>query len=142
MVHINQLGSTTTVDATKLKDAELGQLLETLAIEAKTRSQQRRKDLNNNEKEQVKFLNKCRSLVQMVIPGPVEVDIDKPLEKSYQLFESVVSALQAQIQDTKEEQKEETVRLLMDQHTTFAEAYKLLQDHMEESIITEEVLRD
>ena len=93
------------VDATKLKYAELGQLLETLEIEAKTRSQQRRKELDNNEKEQVKFLNKCRSLVQMVILGPAEVDIEKPLEKAYQLFESVVSVLQEQIQDTKEEQK-------------------------------------
>ena len=103
MVHISQLGSTTAVDATKLKDGELGQLLKTLAIEEKTRNQQRRKELDNNEKEQVEFLNKCRSLVQMVIPGPAEVDTDKPLERAYQLFESVVSALQAQIQDTKEE---------------------------------------
>ena len=93
MVHISQLGSTTAVDATKLKDAKLGQILETLEIEAKTRSQQRHKELDNNEKEQVKFLNKCRNLVQMVIPGLAEVDIDKPLEKSYQLFESVVSEL-------------------------------------------------
>ena len=83
MVHISQLGSTTAVDATKLRDGELGKLLETLAIEAKTRSQQRCKELDNNEKEQVEFLNKCRSLVQMVTPGPVEVDTDKPLEKSY-----------------------------------------------------------
>ena len=30
----------------------------------------------------------------------------------------------------------------MAQHTTFTEAYKVLQDHMEESIITEEILRD
>ena len=54
----------------------------------------------------------------------------------------MVLALEAQIQETKEEQKEETVRLLMAQHTTFSEAYKVLQDHMEESVITEEVLRD
>ena len=79
MVHISKLGSTTMVDATKLKDAELGQLLKTLAIKEKTRSQQRRKELENNEKEQVKFLNKCRSLEQMVMPGPTEVDTDKPL---------------------------------------------------------------
>ena len=51
-----------------------------------------------------------------------------------------MSALQAQIQDIKEEKKEETVRLLMEQHTAFSEAYKVLQDHMEESFITEEVL--
>ena len=30
----------------------------------------------------------------------------------------------------------------MEQHTAFFEAYKVLQDHMEESVITEEVLRD
>ena len=30
----------------------------------------------------------------------------------------------------------------MVQHTTFSEAYKVLQDHMEESVIIEEILRD
>ena len=30
----------------------------------------------------------------------------------------------------------------MAQHTTFSEAYKVLQDHMEEFVITEEILRD
>ena len=77
-----------------------------------------------------------------MIPGPIEVDTDKPLERAYQLFESVVSMLQAHIQETKEEQKEETVWLLMEQHIAFSEACKVLQDHMEESIITEEVLWD
>ena len=123
-------------DATSLTDAELGQLLKTLAVEAKTRSQQRRKELDNKVEEQVKFFNKCKNFAQLVMPGPVEVDTDKPLERAYHLFESMVSALQAQIQETKEEQKEEIVRLLMAQHTTFSEAYKVLQDHMEESIIT------
>ena len=46
------------------------------------------------------------------------------------------------MQDTREEQKEEIDRLLMHQHTDFTEAYKILQDHMEESVIMEEVLRD
>ena len=131
MVHISQLRSTTSVDATKLRDGELGKLLETLAIEEKTRSQHRCKELNNNEKEQVEFLNKCRNLVQSVLPGPTEADTDKPLEKAYKLFESVVSMLQAQMQDTREEQKEETTRLLMQHHTNFSKAYKVLQDHME-----------
>ena len=54
----------------------------------------------------------------------------------------MVSTLQVHIQETKEEQKEETARLLMEQHTAFSKAYKVLQDHMEESIVTEEVLRD
>ena len=76
------------------------------------------------------------------MPGPVEVDTKKPLERAYQLFESMVSALQAQLQETKEEQKEESARLLMAQHTSFFEAYKVLQYHMEESVVIEEILRD
>ena len=56
MVHISQVGLTIAVDATKLRDVELGQLLETLAVEAKTTSQHRRKELENKEKEQVEFL--------------------------------------------------------------------------------------
>ena len=60
------------------------------------------------------------------MPGPIEIDIDKPLERAYQLFESMVSTLQTHIQETKEEQKEETAQLLMAQHTAFSEAYKVL----------------
>ena len=67
MVHISQLGLTTTVDTTKLKDGELGQLLETLSIKAKIRSQTRHKDLDDTEREQVKFLIKYRNLAQSVI---------------------------------------------------------------------------
>ena len=142
MVHISQLGLTTAVNTTKQKDGELGQLLETLAIEAKTRSQTRRKELDDTETEQVEFLVKCRNLAQSVILGPMEANTDKPLEKAYQLFKSMVSVLHVQMQNTREEQKEETVSLLTHQHTTFSEAYKVLQDHMEDSVITEGVLRD
>ena len=74
------------------------------------------------------------------MPIPIEVDTDKLLERAYQLFETMASSLKAQIQETKEEEKEEIARLLMAQHTPFSEAYKVLQDHMEESIITEEIL--
>ena len=105
MVHINQLGLTTAVDATKLKYGELGQLLETLAIEEKIRSQTRRKELDDTKKEQVEFLLKCRNLAQSIIPGPMEADTDKSLEKEYQLFESVVSTPQVHMQNTKEEKK-------------------------------------
>ena len=73
--------------------------------------------------------------------GPTEIDTDKPLERVYQLFESMVLTLQVHIQET-EEQKEETARLLMAQHTAFSETYKVLQDHIEHSVVTEEVLRD
>ena len=113
MVHISQLGSTTIVDTINLKDRELGQLLETLAIEEKTRSQTRRKELDDTEKEQVELLSKCKNLAQSIILGPMEADTDKPLEKAYQLFESVVATLQVHLQNTKEYKKEETSRLLM-----------------------------
>ena len=71
-----------------------------------------------------------------MIPGPIEVDTNRPLERAYQLFETMVSTVQARMQETKEEQKEETARLLLAHHTAFLEAYKVLQDHMEESVIT------
>ena len=80
-------------DATSLTNAELGQLLKTLAVEAKTRSEQRRKELDNKVEEQVEFLNKCIKLTQPVMPGPIAVDTDKLLERAYQLFESMVLAL-------------------------------------------------
>ena len=57
--------------------------MESLAIEAKIRSQNRHRELDDNEKEQVEFLNKCRNLVQSMISGLTEVDTDKPLEKAY-----------------------------------------------------------
>ena len=82
-------------DATSLTDAELIKLLKTLAVEAKTRNEQRRKELDNKVEEQVEFLNKCRNLAQSVMPGLIKVDIDKPLERAYQLFESMVSELKA-----------------------------------------------
>ena len=125
-----------------MTDTEVGQLLKTLAKEVKTRTARKTKDLSNKNTEQVEFLSKCRALAQSVIPGPIEVDMDRPLERAYQLFETMVSTVQARLQETKEEQKEETARLLLAQHTAISEAYKVLQDHMEESVITEEVLRE
>ena len=124
-----------------MTDTEVGQLLKTLAKEAKTRTARKTKELLSKNAEQVEFLGKCRALAQSVIPSPIEVDTDRPLERAYQLFESMVSTVQAHLQETKEEQKEETARLLLAQHTAFSEAYKVLQDHMEEFVITEEVLR-
>ena len=49
------LGSNTIVDATKLRDRELGQLLETLASEPKTRSQIKRQQVDEIKNEQVEF---------------------------------------------------------------------------------------
>ena len=75
-----------------------------------------------------------------MIPGPIDVNTDRPLERECQLFEMMLSTVQTRMQETKEGQKEEIVRLLLAQHTAFSEAYKVLQDHMEESVVTEEVL--
>ena len=90
----------------------MGQLLESLTTETPTRSNTRREQLDSTKKEQIEFLSNCRSLIQIVILGPIEANTDKPLEKSYQSFESVVSTLQTHLQNTKGYQKEETSRLL------------------------------
>ena len=54
----------------------------------------------------------------------------------------MVSSLQSHLQNTKEDQIEETSRLLRQQYIAFSEAHKVLQDHLEESIIIDEVLHD
>ena len=75
----------------------MGQLLKTLAKEAKTRTERKTKELIDKNTEQVEFLDKCRTLAQSVIPDPIEIGIDRPLERVYQLFESMVLTLQAHI---------------------------------------------
>ena len=82
-------------DASSLTDPELGKLLKTLAVEAKTRSEQRRKELDDKNAKQVEFLNKCRNLAHLVMPGPIEVNTNKLLERVYHLFETMASALKA-----------------------------------------------
>ena len=100
MIHISHLGSTTAVNK-KLNDGELGQLLETLATEAAVRNHTRREQIDNTKKEEIKFLTKCKNLIQIVIPGPLEVDTDKPFKKAYHLFESMVSTLQSHLRNIK-----------------------------------------
>ena len=51
-----------------------------------------------------------------------------------------MSNLETQLHAKKDEQKEETSVLLRSQYTTFSEAYKVLQEHLEEFTTTEEVL--
>ena len=92
-----------------MDDTKVGQLLKTLAKESKKRADQKSKELVTKNAEEVKFLDRCRALVQAMIPGPIEVDIDRPLERAYQLFETMVSTIQTRMQETREEQKEETV---------------------------------
>ena len=66
------------------------------------------------------------TLTKIVILGLVETDTEKPLEKEYQLFESVVSTLQAQLEAKVEGKNEETFMLLRQQYTTFSKAHKVL----------------
>ena len=73
----------------------------------------------------MEFITKCRNLTQTILPVVAKTDRDKPLERAYHLFESVVSNLQTQLQTKKEEQAEETFVLLKQQFTTFSEAYKV-----------------
>ena len=70
-----------------------------------------------------------------------ETDTEKPLERAYQLFESVMSNLQRQLQIKRNEQNEETFVLLRQQYIAFSEAHKVLQDNFEESLTTEKVPR-
>ena len=85
-------------------------------------------------------MTKCKSLNHTVLLEANETNTGKPLERAYQLLESVVSNLQVQLQAKKEEQKEETSMLFRQQYTSFSEAHKVLQEHLEESTTTEEVL--
>ena len=55
------------------------------------RSEKRNKELQDKNAEQVEFLDKCRNLAQFVMSGPIEIDTDRPLERAYQLFESVTT---------------------------------------------------
>ena len=112
MIHLQHLGSTSAVDTPKLRDGELDQLLGALTKEATIRNQKRQEQFNKFKEEQVKFLTKCRNLTQMVVPGTTDTGTDKTMERAYQLFESRVSNLQAQLQAKKEDQKEETFVLL------------------------------
>ena len=88
-----------------MTDSEVGQLLHTLAKESKRRMTIVGKQLREKETAEVKFLGKCRSLVQSVVPGPVDVSIDQPLERAYQLFEGLVSTIQTHLKENKSEQK-------------------------------------
>ena len=84
-------------DASSITNTDLGQLLKTLASEAKTRSEQRNKELKDKITKQVEFLDKYRNLAQSVMSGPIEINTDKPLKRAYHLFESMVSTLHAHI---------------------------------------------
>ena len=120
----------------------MGQLLENITTEAAIRNQTKREQIDKTKKEEIEFLTKCRNSIQIVIPGPLEANIDKPLEKEYQLFESMVSTLQSHLLNKKEDQKEEISRLLRQKYRAFLEDRKVMQDHLEDSVIIEEVLHD
>ena len=69
------------------------------------RNQNRKEQIDKLEEEQVEFLTKFRNLTQTILPGEKETDSDKPLERAYQLLESVVSNLQTQLHAKKDDKK-------------------------------------
>ena len=84
----------------------------TLNKEVAIRNQSRREKIEKIQAKQVEFLSEYMNLTQTVLPGITEINTDKPLERAYQLLESVVSNLQTQLQAKKDEQKGETFVLL------------------------------
>ena len=76
-----------------MDDLEVSQLLKTVAKESKKRTDRKNKELVAKHAEEVEFLGRCRNLVQTMIPGPIDVDTDRPLERAYQLFETMVSTV-------------------------------------------------
>ena len=116
--------------------------MEALNKEARIRKERKQEQIEKLKTEQIEFLTKCRNLTQTILPGATETDTDKPLERAYQLFESIVSNLQTQLQTKKDEQVEETFVLLRQKYTKFSEARKVLKEHFEESTTTNEVLRN
>ena len=90
-------------DASSLDDSEVSQLLKTVAKESKKRIDRKNKELVAKNAEEFEFFSRCRALVQIVVPGPLEVDTDRPLERAYQLFQTMVSTVQTWMQETKEE---------------------------------------
>ena len=78
----------------KIRDRELDQLLETLTTGTTTRNQSRKEQIEKLKVEQVEFLTKCSNLTQTILLETTKTDTDKPLERAYQLLESVMSNLQ------------------------------------------------
>ena len=71
----------------------MDQLLEALNKEAKIKKERKQEQIEKLKSQQLEFLTKCRNLAPKLIPGAEETDTDKPLERAYQLLESVVSNL-------------------------------------------------
>ena len=101
--------------------------MEALNKESKLRKERRHAQIEKLKTEQMEFLTRCRDLAQKVILIPEGADTDKPLDHAYKLFESVVSSLQTQLQEKKEENIEHTSVLLRNQYTTFSKAHKVLK---------------
>ena len=97
VIHLHQVGLNSIIETPKLIYGELDRLLEALTKEASTRNRTKQERIEKMKTEQVKFLTKCRTLTQTVIPRMDETDTDKPLERAYQLLESVMSNLQTQL---------------------------------------------
>ena len=90
-MHLVQIGSTTTINTQKDREEDLDMLLDPINKESRIR-----REINI---EKTEFLTKCENFPKQIITTPEGVNIEKPLDRAYQLFDSVVSKLQMPLQE-------------------------------------------
>ena len=78
------------MDTQKIKDEELELLVEALNRESRLRKERMKEQIEKLKTKPTEFITRCQDLARQVIPVPEGVDTNRPLEKSYQLFESVM----------------------------------------------------
>ena len=102
VIHLAQLGSTTTIDTPKAREDELYLLVDTINKESRIRREKRKEQIEKIKTKHDEFLTKCENKAKQFISILEGVETDKPLDKAYQIFVSVVSKFQAQLQERKE----------------------------------------
>ena len=95
MIHLDQLGSTTSIDTQKAREEDLELLVDVIYKDTIIQREKRKEQLQKINTEETKFLTNCENMARHFITIMKWVNTHKPLEKSYQLFESVVSKIQA-----------------------------------------------
>ena len=94
MIHLDQLGSTTSIDMQKAREEELDLLVDAINKETIIQREKRKEQLQKIDIEQTKFLTKSENMARQFITIMKRVNTHKPLGKAYQLFESVVPKIQ------------------------------------------------
>ena len=92
---------TTAVDTQKEKEEELDRLMDAINKEERIRREKIKEQIEKLKTYQTEFLTKCESLARQFISIPEGVNIHKPLDKKYQVFESLMSKFKEQLQERK-----------------------------------------